>query len=1172
MIKKLITYHESFEKSYNKYIKLHKHIHTSCVNNMELFKQYCLKEIKTIFNLTHTETDILILLNRIKDTFDQLLVCRKNKSYNGPPNIFLNLHNGKQIVSRCQIQTRNFLFSKVSECKGKFCRRIRPWFLSTEIKKNVFDGIMETLFWIGPYEDFNVGLRQIPGFLYNDFNDQPCSEYNYKLYEKTFLQLKAHISQAALTEKCYKKYSQLNLMARIIFNGHSMTTNVINSNESTSWNISVLFKPSLFTWYGDTNKSTPIYVIIQLCHVSIEKNKLIEDVIAFTVINIKEINNSSLRTLNWYNIVDGLEKIGKMFIGVEITQIISNELSETDGNLNVPLLKYVQPKLCVYKLFVLFWGLRQFNIHLHEPFVRLLCSSLSIDSDIIKNFNSFPNFPDIDNKKYVFNLELPEDPNLIPPISFQLFTKYVIKNSYTPLGICVSQPLNEFLVPTISKTQWNEQPGHTILEIEDDNDKEEKKEKIKKIKKTHTSKVNLKFNCNYLKQKFDIIIPIALKNIFWWIIEHVTFILTLLYNTMCYILPCLNDFTYWISNNLKNYISYIGNKYIPLIDDELEEDEKEFNWWTKYYGFKYQKNTFRGNTHIYDRELESIPEFNGFEDNLKKFKLYELDKKNEKTEVIGTLKGNVNLYPIQVDNGEQGIQELLFSNSTSQIWPGLKSNDKCKLVVRVYILRANNLHPGDISGLSDSYIEIVLGKSIRITDSNNYIPKTLNPVFGKCYEREISFPKCSMLKVRIMDYDRIGRDELIGETTIDIESRYFSKHRAHCGLPKQYNKDGYNRWRDSEKPSKILHKLCSLYSLKHPIYTTDGVTIGSKTFHVRSENTDTDRQSLALFVLNHWQEMPGFGYHLVPEYVETRTLYHPDMPNLHQGTLEMWIDMFSKDGNIPEMVDIKPPIVELYELRVVIWTVTEVKLVDNNFFTKEKHSDIYIKGWLPGVEKQSTDVHYRSLNGEGLFNWRLKFLFPYNKTENIIVYREKNIFGFHNEEQQFTPKLHLEIWDNDQLSPDSYIGSLTLNLRNMPRGAKSSWISNLSKKSRINLFKVKKTSGWWPFIFTENNKNTVVGKVNADIQIMTKEEADKLPAGFGRDGPQPLTVPKRPSIHYLQTIIDPFRFIFRSLFVANKTKFLIGLLVVFVILFFLMLIYAIPGNIIRIIFDKFFKK
>lgn len=44
----------------------------------------------------------------------------------------------------------------------------------------------------------------------------------------------------------------------------------------------------------------------------------------------------------------------------------------------------------------------------------------------------------------------------------------------------------------------------------------------------------------------------------------------------------------------------------------------------------------------------------------------------------------------------------------------------------------------------------------------------------------------------------------------------------------------------------------------------------------------TDRQSLALYVLNHWREMPIIGYHLVPEHVETRILYNPDMPNIHQ--------------------------------------------------------------------------------------------------------------------------------------------------------------------------------------------------------------------------------------------------------------------------------------------------
>jgi hypothetical protein len=58
----------------------------------------------------------------------------------------------------------------------------------------------------------------------------------------------------------------------------------------------------------------------------------------------------------------------------------------------------------------------------------------------------------------------------------------------------------------------------------------------------------------------------------------------------------------------------------------------------------------------------------------------------------------------------------------------------------------------------------------------------------------------------------------------------------------------------------------------------------------------------------------------------------------------MWVDMFSKNDNLPEIVDVKPPIVENYELRVIIWSVTDVKLIDDDYFTGEKHSDIYIKG------------------------------------------------------------------------------------------------------------------------------------------------------------------------------------------------------------------------------------
>jgi len=49
-----------------------------------------------------------------------------------------------------------------------------------------------------------------------------------------------------------------------------------------------------------------------------------------------------------------------------------------------------------------------------------------------------------------------------------------------------------------------------------------------------------------------------------------------------------------------------------------------------------------------------------------------------------------------------------------------------------------------------------------------------------------------------------------------------------------------------------------------------------------------------------------------------------------------------------------------YELRIIIWNTDDVVLEDDAFFTGEKMSDIYVKGWIKGPEDmQSTDIHYR---------------------------------------------------------------------------------------------------------------------------------------------------------------------------------------------------------------------
>jgi len=44
-----------------------------------------------------------------------------------------------------------------------------------------------------------------------------------------------------------------------------------------------------------------------------------------------------------------------------------------------------------------------------------------------------------------------------------------------------------------------------------------------------------------------------------------------------------------------------------------------------------------------------------------------------------------------------------------------------------------------------------------------------------------------MVKVQIVDWDLIGSDDLIGETVIDLENRYYSRHRATCGIARRYD-------------------------------------------------------------------------------------------------------------------------------------------------------------------------------------------------------------------------------------------------------------------------------------------------------------------------------------------------------------------------------------------------
>lgn len=50
-----------------------------------------------------------------------------------------------------------------------------------------------------------------------------------------------------------------------------------------------------------------------------------------------------------------------------------------------------------------------------------------------------------------------------------------------------------------------------------------------------------------------------------------------------------------------------------------------------------------------------------------------------------------------------------------------------------------------------------------------------------------SLPTGPELTVAVFDHDLVGSDDLIGETHIDLENRFYSHHRANCGLASHYD-------------------------------------------------------------------------------------------------------------------------------------------------------------------------------------------------------------------------------------------------------------------------------------------------------------------------------------------------------------------------------------------------
>ena len=120
----------------------------------------------------------------------------------------------------------------------------------------------------------------------------------------------------------------------------------------------------------------------------------------------------------------------------------------------------------------------------------------------------------------------------------------------------------------------------------------------------------------------------------------------------------------------------------------------------------------------------------------------------------------------------------------------------CDVFVRLYAIRAFALSAKDAGNSSDPYVQATIedpdgdarvgvwpkgavvsgtdmgGKKVEISP----IPNTLNPHFGQIFQWQVQLPG-PPLKVVVKDHDDISEglvDDKIGETTIDLENRFFS--------------------------------------------------------------------------------------------------------------------------------------------------------------------------------------------------------------------------------------------------------------------------------------------------------------------------------------------------------------------------------------------------------------
>uniref|UniRef100_F6VMB5 Myoferlin n=1 Tax=Callithrix jacchus TaxID=9483 RepID=F6VMB5_CALJA len=906
--------------------------------------------------------------------------------------------------------------------------------------------------------------------------------------------------------------------AHVSFLHRSKTTEIIRSTLNPTWDQTIIFDEVEIYGEPQTILQNPPKVIMELFDSDqVGKDEFLGRSIFSPLVKLNSEMDIAPKLL-WHPVMNGDKACGDVLVTAELI------LRDRDGS-NLPILppqrapnlymvpQGIRPVVQLTAIEILAWGLRNMKnfqmASITSPSLVVECGGERVESVVIKNLKKTPNFP---SSVLFMKVFLPKEELYMPPL----------------------------VIKVIDHRQFGRKPvvGQCTIDRLD------------------------RFRCDPYAAKQDIVPQLKAS---------------LLSAPPCrdVVIEMEDTKPLLASKCLSSLSTALSKMASPATVHLTEKEEEIMDWWSKFYassgehekcGQYIQKGYSK--LKIYDCELENVAEFEGLTDFSDTFKLYRgKSDDNEDPSVVGEFKGSFRIYPLPDDPSvpapPRQFREL--PDSVPQ-----------ECTVRIYIVRGLELQPQDNNGLCDPYIKITLGRKV-IEDRDHYIPNTLNPVFGRMYELSCYLPQEKDLKISVYDYDTFTRDEKVGETIIDLENRFLSRFGSHCGIPEQYCTSGVNTWRDQLRPTQLLQNVARFKGFLSPILSEDGSRIryGGRDYSldefeankILHQHLGAPEERLALHILR--------TQGLVPEHVETRTLHSTFQPNISQGKLQMWVDVFPKSLGPPgPPFNITPRKAKKYYLRVIIWNTKDV-ILDEKSITGEEMSDIYVKGWIPGNEenKQKTDVHYRSLDGEGNFNWRFVFPFDYLPAEQLcIVAKKEHFWSIDQTEFRVPPRLIIQIWDNDKFSLDDYLGFLELDLHHTIIPAKSPQKCSLDmipdlkamdplKAKTASLFEQKSMKGWWPCYAEKDGSRVMAGKVEMTLEILNEKEADERPAGKGRDEPNmnpKLDFPNRPETSFLW-FTNPCKTM--KFIVWRRFKWvIIGLLFLLILLLFVaVLLYSLPN-------------